>query len=463
MITILIALATAIAVIGVWLRAQLFQNWFDLPRHRTDTFICRGAQHTATVQVGADGFELPVDLGLTGRTVFLQLATKCSLLGRIVDPFIEMHAQGDSYRQYFERGASGSRYLNLTPFFQSDTQSLRRIGMLGSSIRWARAATLIAYDPPMVSGTSVLVIAPHADDAEIAAFGMCLDHRSWVVTVTAGERSTGNLPKHIPPAARAEWTARLRLVDSLANPQLGQVPATLRLNLAYPDGALESMYREPSRGFVLACEGRLSRQQLRSQNEPREFRAGNPDCTWNGLVDELRLLLELTRPDIVISPHPVIDIHSDHIFATVALEQAMRRLEGRRPQLLLYALHHRGSPSYPFGPAESLVSLPPGRHDAWIGDSIYSLSLEPDMRLAKYFAVESMHAVRRHEDAERKGALKVLKAIRREIVAYVAGMGVDPGSWLRRAPRPNEIYYVVSGNSLTELIGRIEKRCATSA
>jgi hypothetical protein len=292
---------------------------------------------------------------------------------------------------------------------------------------------------------------------------MCLDRKTWVVTITAGEKSTANVPQHIPPAARAEWAAQLRLSDSLSNPPLGQVPALWRLNLAYPDGALESMYREPSRGFELACEGRLSRRQLRSQNALREFRAGNPDCTWNGLVDELRQLLELTRPDIVISPHPLIDTHSDHIFTTVALEQAMRDLELTRPQLLLYAVHHHGAPSYPFGPAESLVSLPPGQHDAWIGDSIYSLSLEPDMRLAKYFAVESMHAVRRYEDAERKGALDVLKALRREIVAYVAGMGVEPASWLRRAPRPNEIYYVVSAGSLTELIARFESRYAPSA
>jgi hypothetical protein len=34
-------------------------------------------------------------------------------------------------------------------------------------------------------------------------------------------------------------------------------------------------------------------------------------------------------------------------------------------------------------------------------------------------------------------------------------MGVDPTSFLRRAPRPNEIYYVVRGEALPELIERI--------
>jgi LmbE family N-acetylglucosaminyl deacetylase len=461
MIAILIALLLTIAVIGGWLRVHFFQNWFDLPTHRADTFSCRGNHLTATVHSGADGFDLP-DLDLIGRTVFLQVTTRSSLLGRMFDPFIEIHDERAFFRQYFERGASGSRYLNLTPFFQSDKQAeLRHIGMRGSFMRWGRVATLIAYDPPFVSGASVLVIAPHPDDAEIAAFGMCLDRRSWVVTVTAGEKSTANLPQYIPLTVRAEWAARLRVIDSLSNPQLGQVPPIWRVNLAYPDGALESMFREPSRGFELACEGRLSRHQLRSQNEPPEFRAGDPGCTWDGLVDELCLLLELTRPDIVVCPHPLIDSHSDHIFTTVALERAMRGLEHARPQLLLYAVHNHGAPSYPFGPAESLVSLPPGQHDAWIGDSIYSLLLEPHLQLAKYFAVESMHAVRRYDDAERKGTLQFLKSMRREIVAYVAGMGVDPASWLRRAPRPNEIYYVVRGDALPELIDRLERdRCS---
>jgi LmbE family N-acetylglucosaminyl deacetylase len=455
MIAILIALLLAVAVIGVWLRILFFKNWFRLPTHRSDAFPCRANHYAAAVHLAAHGFDLPADIDLTGRTVFLQVTTACSLLGRLFDPFIEMRDQKASFRQYFERGVKGSRYLNLTPFFQGAKQAAPRyVGMRGSLMRWGRTATLIAYDPPVVSGRSVLVIAPHPDDAEIAAFGMCHDRRSWVVAITAGEKSTANLPDQIPITARAEWAARLRVIDSLSNPQWGQTPSTWRLNLAYPDGALESMYREPARGFALACEGRLSRHQLRSQNELQEFHAGQPECTWNGLVDELRLLLDLTRPDIVICPHPLIDTHPDHIFTTVALERAMSGLERARPQLLLYAVHNCGAPAYPFGPAKSLVSLPPGQHEAWIGDSIYSLSLEPHMRLAKYFAVESMHAARGYDDAERKGTLKFLKSVRREVVAYIAGMGVNPASWLRRAPRPNEIYYVVHGSTLAELIDR---------
>jgi hypothetical protein len=73
-----------------------------------------------------------------------------------------------------------------------------------------------------------------------------------------------------------------------------------------------------------------------------------------------------------------------------------------------------------------------------------------------------MHAVRRFDDAERRSTVEFLKSVGREMVAYVAGMGVNPASWLRRAPRPNEIYYVVSCDALTQLVGRIDCRAAAN-
>jgi LmbE family N-acetylglucosaminyl deacetylase len=456
MIAILSALILTIAAIGGWLRFRRYQSWFHLPTRRMDKFPCCGSHHTIAVQVGAKGFDLPSGLDPMGRTVLLQVTIKSSLLGHLLDPCIEIQAGQLTYRQYFERGAGGSRSVNLSPLFQSNTPAtIQHVGLRGSCMSWERVASLVAYDPPVIDGASVLVLAPHPDDAEIAAFGMYRDRKSWVVTITAGERATANLPQDIPKTARAGWAARLRVIDSLTVPQLGQVPPDRRLNLAYPDGALESMHREPSQAFSLACEDSLSRGQLRSQNHRPEFRTGDPGCTWNALVEELRLLLELSQPDIIVCPHPLIDTHSDHIFTTVALERAMRRMEGKRPVLFLYVVHNRGAPSYPFGPAESLVGLPPGRHDGWVADSIHSLPLEPEIRQSKYFAVEAMHAARRYDDGAPRDSLKFLKSMRREFSAFIAGMGLDPASFLRRAPRPNEIYYVVRGEALPELIERI--------
>jgi LmbE family N-acetylglucosaminyl deacetylase len=443
----------AIAAVACLLRAWRYRKWFRLPAHRMDGLGCRSVHPAIPLLVEMNGFDLPHGLDLHERTVFLQIDVKVSLLGRLCDPYIEIQDGQLTHRQYFERGVTGRRFVNLSPLFgRSDQSPLRRVGLRGSSMRWDTEASLLVFDSPAIEGAGVLVLAPHPDDAEIAAFGMYASRPSWVVTVTAGEKATGHLPARVSAHTRSRWTALLRVSDSLSVPQLGQVPPDRRVNLAYPDGALESMYREPARPFRLACEESLCRAQLRSANQMAQFRGGNAGCTWNELIEEMRLLLELTRPGIVICPHPLVDTHSDHVFTTVALERAMRGLQGRRPLVLLYVVHNRGVPFYPFGPAESLVGLAPGRYDGWLADSIYSHPLDPEMRQTKYFAVEAMHAARRYADVEPRGAVKILKSFRQEILAYLAGMSLDPTSFLRRAPRPNEIYYVVGGDMLSELM-----------
>jgi len=449
-----VAIVFVMAAFACLFRMRRYRGWFRLPAQRTDGLSCRGNHRTYRLIVEPKGFDLANGLNLQGRTVFLQITVKVLPLGRLFDPFIEIQEGQKTHRQYFERGVTGQRYLNLTPLFvrRSGEGPLLRVGLRGSSMRWDAEASLLVFDAPAIEGARVLVLAPHPDDAEIAAFGMYGASRSWVATVTAGERGTGNLPSRFPTHTRSRWAALLRVADSLSVPQLGQVPPGRRVNLVYPDGALESMYQEPSRPFRLACEESLPRSQLRSENQIPEYRGGDSDCTWEKLVGEIRLLLELTQPDVVVCPHPLVDIHSDHVYTTVALERAMRDLPGKLPLLLLYVVHNRGAPSYPFGPAESLVSLPPGKFDGWVADSIYSHPLESGAQQAKYFAVEAMHAARSYADGEPKSTLLILKSIGQEIAAYIAGVSLDPASFLRRAPRPNEIYYVVRGNMLTALM-----------
>src|SRR5581483_7318076 len=102
--------------------------------------------------------------------------------------------------------------------------------------------------------------------------------------------------------------------------------------LVFPDGQLERMHREPARPFHLGCEESLGRRELRSWNPQAQWRTGTESCTWNELIGELRVLLQQAHPDIVVCPHPALDTHPDHIFTTVALDQALREL-GRAPSI----------------------------------------------------------------------------------------------------------------------------------
>jgi LmbE family N-acetylglucosaminyl deacetylase len=273
-----------------------------------------------------------------------------------------------------------------------------------------------------VANAAILVLAPHPDDAEIAAFGLYAHSRAWVATVTAGERGSGLLPADIPASERSHRAAELRVGDSLTVPQIGEIPPERRVNLVYPDGALQAMFREPSREFALACEPQLSRAQLRARNPVPEFQQGGSGCTWDALVEDLGRLLAHSQPDIIVCPHPG-DSHPDHVFTTVALERALSRSGGKRPLLLLYAVHHAAAPKHPFGPTDAVVGLPPGMDATWAVDAVYSLELGMRQLRGKRQALESMFATR------------------------------WPGLF-RRAWRPNEIYYVLRGEQLSAAIGQ---------
>jgi len=267
-----IAVFVAISVFACFWRIGQYRNWFRLPSHRTDCFEFSGNHRTIIVRVEPDGIQLPDGLHLDGRTVLLQTTVQASLLGHMFDPFVEIRDAQRIHRQYFERGAAGQRYINLSPLFQHvDSGPFLRAGLRGRWLQWKLEGLLLVFDPPPIDAAAVMVLAPHPDDAELAGFGMYADRQSWVATITAGEKATANLPVGIPARARAGWAASLRVWDSLSVPQMGRVPPDRCVNFVYPDGALESMYREPTRPHVLACEEYLPRSTLRSKNDMPEF------------------------------------------------------------------------------------------------------------------------------------------------------------------------------------------------
>jgi LmbE family N-acetylglucosaminyl deacetylase len=404
---------------------------------------------------GPDGIDWPEGVTNRGQTAFIALNVTVTPSGRFIDPFIEVSHGTTRYRQYFERGAAGQRYLNLSPLFQDGrTNAGGRIRLWGRSIRWKREASLRLFEHPPVANAMTLVVAPHSDDAEIAAFGMYASHPSWVATLTAGV-GMADLSAALPrDTDRTPWIANLRVWDSLTIPQLGGVPRERCLNLVYPDGELRNMHREPGRPVRIACERTLSRATLRARNEAVDFRGGNAECTWEGLVAELRRLLMMVKPEIILCPHPIVDGHHDHVFSTVALNEAIRGTPHNNPLFFLYVVHRRDVPIYPFGPAAGLVSVPPWTDNRWVADSLYSHPLRREHRTAKYFAVEAMHDLRTYGTGDPRTVRQAFTLGKREMGALLGGTGSPAASFLRRAPRPNEVYCVVSVESLAELVER---------
>ncbi|MGD0679285.1 MAG: PIG-L family deacetylase [Polyangiaceae bacterium] len=459
MICLLVACAIPLLLLTVaqlW-RSRTYRASFRLATRRNDFLGSRGDKQSFSVLLDADGFDLPFGLTAQGQTAFLTWEIEATTAGHVFDPFVEVRCGEANYRQYFERGVAGRRHLNLSQIFEERRESApARVRMQSRSVRWKSAATLVLFEaPPGVQSAQTLVLAPHPDDAEIAAFGMYATHRSWVVTITAGELGMEALSAVIAVGSdETSWCARLRVADSLTIPQLGDVPGERCLNLVYPDGVLKSMYCQPTRPMKLPCEGTRSRADLRSQNTAPEFRSATPACTWRQLVADIRRVLEASNPDIVVCPHPLIDVHPDHVFTTIALEEAAREIKNRHRFYFLYVVHPRHAQIYPFGPAESCIGYPPWTDEEWLTDSVYSVPLSPDVRSAKYFAIEAAHGLRTFSNGEPRTVGQVIRAAKEDLRALVGGTGLHATTFLRRGPRPNEIYYVVSADSLSQLVKR---------
>lgn len=96
-----------------------------------------------------------------------------------------------------------------------------------------------------------MIIAPHSDDAELAAFGLYSRAREIsILTLTQGEiEAEAYQPLGLEQAAAARLKGRLRAWDSLAVPLWGGVPQSQCLQLGYYCLQLPAMQALPDQAF----------------------------------------------------------------------------------------------------------------------------------------------------------------------------------------------------------------------
>src|SRR3990167_8408471 len=194
----------------------------------------------------SDGqLQLQAELGEPDPLI-LQLELRSSWLGRWFDPYVQIGAD----RQDFERGVCGQRYLNL-----SGQLAALKAGQLALSGRFCRlplSATLHAFSQPDYRQQRLLVIAPHADDAELAAFGLYSQAAAVsIVTLTQGEIEAENYQLlGLNQAQAARLKGRLRSWDSLAIPLWGGVQQSQCVQLGYYCLQLPAMLEQPEQAFA---------------------------------------------------------------------------------------------------------------------------------------------------------------------------------------------------------------------
>lgn len=432
--------------LSIWWSVARVTAYRDFLNYRPDQDYRYDFSQTDAVQVpvavSEKGFVWP-HLTQPWDTAFLELRVEDSLPLPLFDPGLKASLGKARARQYFERGVSGLRYLNLSPLREAHPRAGQAVKLQGKHLSWPRQkARLLLFQTQVSRQARVLVVAPHPDDAEIAAFGLYSYRNSYIVTLTAGEAGGDYYEPYQESKRRRHLRkGKLRVWDSMTVPYWGGLHLDRVCNLGYFDATLEQMHRNPDREAVSSSAQPANMRQFRRCEWAFLNLEKNPRPTWRHLVEDLAEILRGLKPDVIVAPHPLLDRHPDHRYAGLALFQAIARAKLTQGQLLLYTNHDILSEMYPFGPDEGLVSLPPWFQRSWFFTSLYSHQIGLETQSDKYFALEAMHDLRSPGE-ECESSWDLLSQGWERLVDEALGLE-QATSYFRRAVRPNELFFVI--------------------
>ncbi len=421
---------------------------------RSDAAMPLGAGASQRYELAFDGraFRLPAVQGAV-QSAFLEVRIQTTWMGRTLDPLITLERNGRLVHHYMERGGAGLRLLNVTAFY-ADAPPGRDDPIVVSArhLDWRRDGKLVlhvfAHQAAVPAAPRTLVIAPHPDDAEIGTWALISRSPSWVVTVTQGDEGPdlyGAFTTSREEAYRRK--ADVRVWDSLNIVKLAGVPGEQIANLGYYDGTLTQMLQAPQVpvGALLMGETDIS---LRRVN-PMDPRPAPTAATWEALVQDMVTLIERVDPQRIAMPHPQLDPHADHRCCTIAMLQALQITRRREGQLYLYTNHLQGVQSFPFGPRDGEMSLPHQMVPSALFDSIVSIPMDEASRLLKQLAIEAQHDLQPPPRRHRPHWAQVLRHALR--APYLHAVIADT-NYVRRATRPNELFYVLDVARAAELL-----------
>lgn len=451
-IGLLIALAMLIAIgvlVAWWLPLVLavlgwiaHEAWFadHLFYSPKDDYAYSFPPYAPQPRVHLDGERLRLDDGVMlvdDATLVLALRVKSTWLGRFFDPAVELSGGDHPDRQTFERGANGLRYLNLSG--QAQVLSRGALRLRGRFCRVLGEPVLWAFEQPDYRRQRVMVIAPHADDAELAAYGLYSQaDEAWIVTLTAGEIEAQHYQQMgLDEVEAARLKGRLRAWDSIAVPRWAGVPEDHCVQLGYFCLQLAAMQANPSLP-VGSREAQMDDTRLFRQLNPFAL-PGDADGapTWNNLLADLRELLLRARPEVIVLPHPTLDPHPDHVCAQQAVLEALRGLEWQPTTLLGYANHLHDNDRWPMGDAGDGIALPPA-FDPAVSMQPYCLPVPLPLQRDKAMALAMMHDLQPRMPFKRR-----LRRLMQWLLASRVPSTYGENEFFRKAVRRQELFWLL--------------------
>ncbi|OHV11993.1 hypothetical protein BH688_04795 [Kushneria phosphatilytica] len=303
---------------------------------------------------------------------------------------------------------------------------------------------------PQLADGPLLILAPHPDDAEIAAYGLYrhFHEQVWIITLTPGERLPRldrqylqGLDDDLSKATRRK--GELRSWNAATTPMLAGVPIQQHVMLGHFNRHLNEMLATPEHSFSHPVVAGLTPDHFRCHNQlslPTDSRAA---CRGYDLMEELEFLLGHIQPTTIVLPDPLLDPHPDHIATGHALRHAISR-QGTAPQRLLsYTNHLRGTTLFPYGPAGARTSLPPANLVDQPAGGYFSFSLSPELQREKTTALMTMSDLQAPVSLERQ-----LKRRLKDRLLHQHWRDPARHAYFRTAIKHNEVF---------RLFGRIEE------
>jgi LmbE family N-acetylglucosaminyl deacetylase len=361
-------------------------------------------------------------------------------------PWVEISTPGatDHVQQYLDPKASGLRWLNLTRL-ASGLKDNASVELRGHGVRFeAGPATLRLFASHLDLNQRILILAPHPDDAEIAAFGTYAGRNVTIVTVTSGNAGDANYKDDFKDSAEQyQFKGFLRAVDSVTVPWQGGISPEHCFNLGYFDARLATMYAKPDAVVPEMYGPNTDVSVYRRANISHLLPTTPRQSSWNNLVADLVTVLTKLQPQIILMPHPQLDGHSDHDFVSVAASQALERWKG--PATFLLYTNHTGHNLFPYGPPGTTMSIPPWPGDPIAVERVYSHPVSAELQRRKLYALETMHDLRLSPTEQ--AACDTPGAPRRDDYPRVPST-----DYFRRGPRAEETFFVYGRDGVRDVI-----------
>ncbi|MCU7648776.1 PIG-L deacetylase family protein [Pseudomonas piscis] len=430
--------------VAAWLahEAWFADHLFYSPKDDYDYQLKADEQLSLQLVEGKLSLPSPLALG-DNDTLILKVRIKSSWLGRLFDPGVRILG-GTADCQDFERGVQGVRYLNLTG--QQAALNESRLVLEGRFCRLDPGVELFILRHPDYLAKRVLVVAPHADDAELAAFGLYSQAaQSWIVTLTAGEIEAEHYQQMgLDGVEAARLKGSLRAWDSISVPLWAGVPQERCVQLGYFCLQLAAMQAAPEQPVGSREADMLDTRPFRRFNQLGLASDAKGIPSWQNLVQDLVELIEHIQPQVIVVPHPHFDPHPDHVCAQQAVLEALGKTGSQPESLLYYANHLHDNDRWPMGQAGGGVALPP-QLVAQSPLRPWALTVLPQRQWHKAMSLGMMHDLQPPLPFKRK--------IRRLIQRYLAGRhwpAFGENEFFRKAVRQHELFWVDENPSKRE-------------